>query len=369
MIVLSPDLIQNKKVLLRFDIDVPLRSAQGKLEVEEDFRLKAALPTLKLCLENASEVIIMGHIGRPNGKYDPELTVEPIYNWLEEHGLSSHLASGKLKILENLRFEEGESFDSFDDTQDKSAQDHGIVMKYALCYAKELAKLGDIFVNEAFAAHHPAASTTVLPTLLPHACGLRFAEEINTLTRVREAPRPGLVAIIGGVKVEDKMPAVLAMAGLADSVLVGGKIVEELSDRGPVGLYPRPMSSLDAAGTRRGSPAPVTPSNVSFAQLNEEKTDITAETVEKWGKIIKKAKMIVWSGPLGKVEEPKNFRTHEIANLIIQSGAESIIGGGDTISYLGKLGLLGKFSFVSTGGGAMLKFLIDGTLPTIEVLK
>ncbi|KKS12852.1 MAG: Phosphoglycerate kinase [Candidatus Daviesbacteria bacterium GW2011_GWB1_41_5] len=305
----------------------------------------------------------MGHIGRPKGKKVEELSVAPIYDWLEKQGLSSHLMSGKLKLLENLRFEEGEN-------------------KCDPEYAKELAGLGEVYINEAFAAHHPAASTTILPTLLPAFAGLHFAREVEKLTKVRQAPRPGLVAIIGGVKAEDKLPAVLALSKIADYVLVGGKIVEELAtrgsdaNRGPVGLYPRPMSSLDAAGTRRGAPAPATPNNpsaplsenITLASLNAEKTDITPETVEKWGPIIKKAKMIVWNGPLGKVEEPKNFRTHEIANLIISSGAESIIGGGDTISYLGKLGLLGKFGFISTGGGAMLEFLIRGTLPTIEAL-
>lgn len=349
MQVVTPDLIQNKKVLLRLDLDVPIEN--GK--ILDDFRLKAALPTLKLCLEHAQEVIVMGHIGRPDGKYNPELSVAPIYNWLEKEleelgifGSASWRMGEKLKLLENLRFEEGESFDC--------AQDHEKVMRYA----KELARLGDIFINEAFASHHPSASTTVLPTLFPdvedpegrlrprRAMGLQFAKEVEMLTKIRENPEHPLVAIIGGVKAEDKGPAVLALSKIADTVLVGGKIVQEFS-----------ISNFQF------------PKNVLIGELNEEKTDITPETVEKWGKIIGEAKMIVWNGPLGYVEEPKNFRTHEIANLIISSGAESIIGGGDTISYLGKLGLLPRFSFVSTGGGAMLKFLIEGTLPTIEALE
>ncbi|MDO8638323.1 MAG: phosphoglycerate kinase [Candidatus Daviesbacteria bacterium] len=315
MQVVTPELVHGKKVLLRLDIDVPIKD--GK--VVDDFRLKAGLPTLKMCLENAQEVIIMGHIGRPKG-FDPELSVEPIYDWLESQGLSSHIECGKLKLLENLRFEVEE--DNCD-----------------LAYARQLASLGDVFVNEAFASYHESASTTVLPTLLPHFAGLRFAEEVEKLTEVRDNPKHPLVAIIGGAKVEDKLPVVEAMSKIADYVLVGGKLAGQSSD------------------------------NILIAELNEVGTDVTAETIEKWKPIIREAKMIVWNGPLGKIEEPKNFQTHELANIIIQSEAESVVGGGDTIGYLGKLGLLERFSFVSTGGGAMLKFLIEGTLPTIEALK
>ncbi|MDO8618409.1 MAG: phosphoglycerate kinase [Candidatus Daviesbacteria bacterium] len=382
MQVVTPELIKDKKVLLRMDLDVPLVESSGKSQesrivVADDFRLKAGLPTLKLCLESAEEVIIMGHIGRPQG-FDPELSVEPIYDWLEKQGLCSHLTSGKLKILENLRFEAGESFDT--------AQDETAVSDYA----KELAKLGDpsttstalstsslrtsVFVNEAFASYHPSASTTVLPTLLPHFAGLRFMEEVEVLTRVRNNPKHPFVAIIGGAKVDDKLPVVEALSKIADYVLVGGKLVSELA--GPVAQQPHPTSSTSTAlsvraldGAPRFAPPANLPDNVLIGELNEAGTDVTHETIEKWKPIIQKAKMIVWNGPMGKIEEPKNFQTHELANIIIQTEAETIVGGGDTIGYLGKLGLLERFSFVSTGGGAMLKFLETGTLPTIEVLK
>lgn len=345
MQIINSDLIKGKKVLLRLDIDVPLekveiRNSKFEIRILDDFRLKTGLPTLKLCLENAQEVIIMGHLGRPH-KVEPELSVKPIYDWLEKEleklGIEGVLG-GKLKLLENLRFESGEEECNLD-------------------YAKELAALGDVFVNEAFAAYHESASTTVLPTLLPHFAGLRFAQEVEKLTCVREAPRRPLVAIIGGAKVEDKLPVVEAMSKIADYVLVGGKIAQGEALRGKASPY----------------------ENVLLADLNEEGTDVTPQTLEKWKPIIREAKMIVWNGPLGKVEDPKNFQTHTLANLIVQaealskgqssSGRESILGGGDTIGYLGKLGLLEKFSFVSTGGGAMLKFLETGTLSTIQALK
>ena len=355
MKVISPDLISGKIVLLRLDLDVPLGKVTGnpsaslrasRLQVIEDFRLKAGLPTLRLCLENADRVIIMGHIGRPGGREVPELSVESIYDWLVEHNdLRSHLSSGKLKLLENLRFEKGE--DACDEN-----------------YAKELASYGDFYVNEAFAAHHKAASTTVLPTLLPHAAGLRFAEEVEKLTEVKENPKRPLVVIIGGVKVEDKLPAIEAMSKIADTVLVGGKIAGEITLRSTAVEH-----------------------NVILGELDGSGMDISEKTVTEWKPIIKNANMIVWNGPLGQVQSSRQRRgspeaakfkvqslgtergTYEIAKAIMESGAESIIGGGDTLSVLSKMGFLNKFSFVSTGGGAMLKFLSEGTLPTIEALR
>ena len=331
MQVITPDLILGKKVLLRFDIDVPIENGQ----IVDDFRLKAGLPTLKLCLENASQVILLGHIGRPSGE-NPKLSVAPIYKWLmENNDLYSHLTSGKLKLLENLRFEEGESFDSTQDLRDENVN-----------FAHELAKLGDYYINEAFATYHPAASTTILPTLLPHSAGLNFAKEVEVLTKVRNNPGKPLVAILGGAKVEDKLPVIKAMSGVADYILVGGKLVSEIRSQN-IKL----------------------PENVQIADLNEDGFDITPESIGRWQEHILKAKTIVWNGPLGKVEDEKNDQSRKIAQLILQSGAESIIGGGDTISAINKWGMLDKFSFVSTGGGAMLKLLTDGTLPTIEVLK
>lgn len=322
MQVVTPDLVAGKIVLLRLDIDVPVRGGA----IIEDFRLKMGLPTIKLCLSRAQKVIIMGHLGRPKGKVMEDLSVALIHDWLSEQGFDFELKSNKIKLLENLRFDLGEEKASFET-------------------AKQLANMGDVFVNEAFAAHHPAASTTLLPKLLPHSAGLRFAREVSTLTQVRENPHHPLVVIIGGAKVEDKIPAMLSMSKVADTVLMGGKIATP-------GLI-----DLDL------------PQNVRLGKLNESGTDITPETVLEWGKIIAGAKQILWNGPLGKVEEAENNQTGAIAKIIIDAKAQSIIGGGDTIGYLGKFGLLEKFSFVSTGGGAMLKFLAEGTLPTIVALE
>jgi phosphoglycerate kinase len=242
---------------------------------------------------------------------------------MKQEDLALHLKGGKLKILENLRFEKGEEEGDMD-------------------YAQKLADLGEVFVNEAFAAHHIAASTTILPTLLPHAVGLRFFEEVKMLGKVRDNPGRPLVVIIGGVKVEDKLPAVKVLSKIA------GEIFQE-----------------DLA------------TNILVGKLTPTGDDITEETIESWRILINEARMIVWNGPIGKINDLRltindlksGKGTYQLAKLVAESGAESIVGGGDTVGFVDEVGLLDKFNFVSTGGGAMLKFLMSGTLPTIEALQ
>ena len=324
MQVVSPELIENKRVLLRLDLDVPLKDGV----IEDDTRLLAGMDTLGLCLEFASSVTICGHLGRPEGKEDPALSVKPIVDWIEEGYGHIQLPVGKLHILENLRFEPGE------DASDP-------------VFAKELASHGDFYVYEAFASHRPSASTTVVPALLPHAAGLRFALEVEQLMQVRNNPLKPLVAILGGAKVEDKLPVIKAMAEIADVVLVGGKLAAEIREKNIEGLGPKVM----------------------VAKLNEDGFDISEETLLAWSNLIKTAKEVVWNGPVGKFEEPKYNQSELLAKAIIESGAKSIIGGGDTISAVTQYGLADRFTFVSTGGGAMLNLLADGTLPTSEALK
>ena len=333
MQVVTPNLVSGKKVLLRYDIDVPIQD--GK--VTDDFRLKAGLPTLKLCLEHGKQVILMGHIGRPDGREVPELSVAPIYEWLKQQGFEEDLKSDKLRLLENLRFENWE--DGCD-----------------LGYAKELASFGDVYINEAFAAYHPAASTTLLPKLLPHAAGLRFANEVKKLSQVRENPKRPLVIILGGAKIEDKLPAIRFFSSKADTILVGGKLVHEIKQQ-----------NIDL------------PQNVLVGNLSEDGLDIKSDTLNEWENPIKNAKMIVWNGPLGKIQDTKykiqdldSARgTYQLTQMILQSSAEVIIGGGDTVGFLKSANFMEEFEFkgfISTGGGAMLKFLLDGDLETINAL-
>lgn len=324
-------MISSKTVLLRADLDVPLGhfkdNGRDRMVVLDDFRLRTLLPTLYLCLQYAEKVIIMGHIGRPKG-VEKELSVAPIVDWLDREVPEYDFPRDKLQVLENLRFEEGE--DACDEK-----------------YAKELAAMGNFYINEAFAAHHPASSTTLLPALLPHACGFHFEHEVRVLKGIRENTyeRP-VIAIIGGAKIEDKLPVVSALAKVADHVLVGGKLPQEIEGQG---------ISL--------------PGNVYVAKMGEGGKDISEESVREFREILKKAKQVVWSGPMGQYEKGFNKGNKALAEEIISSGAESIIGGGDTINALALLGLINYFSFVSVGGGAMLEYLVKGTLPAIEALN
>lgn len=331
MRVLTPHLVADKNVLLRIDMDVPLGrikdNGKEKRLVMDDFRLKAMLPTLYLCLQYADKVIVMGHIGRPEGKEVPDLSVEPIVDWLDREIPDFDFPEDRLNVLENLRFETGED-----------GSDHE--------FATELASYGNFFVNEAFASHHTAASTTLLPAMMPSAIGFHFDHEIRILKQVRENPTKPLVAIIGGAKIEDKLPVVEALAKVSDHVLLGGKLPHEVREQG---------TQL--------------PDNVVVGEMDHTGLDLSDETIKHYQEILKTAKEVVWSGPMGKYEDGHQKGNYGVAEAIIYSGAQSIIGGGDTIDALNNLKILDRFSFVSTGGGAMLNFLAEGTLPTIEAIK
>jgi len=373
MQVVSSQLISNKRVLLRYDIDVALRSAQGKLVVGEDFKLKAGLETLRLCLENASKTIIIGHLGRPfaTAEYEKngppkDLSAKPIKEWFDLHlpGVSlatardkeAHLegvffaksleeaqnSQSKFVLLENIRFFHGEV----------PGSDYHATCTSKTCdvdFARKLASLADVYVNEAFSSCNVAASTTIVPTLLPHGAGLHFAKEVRVLGGIRENPKKPFIAIMGGAKVKDKLPVIQVLAQKADAVLVGGKLVAEIREQ-----------NIQV------------PKNVMVGKLEEGGFDIAPQTSEAWKDLIRQSRMIVWNGPLGKFEDPKYDQSKKVAQIILDSEAETVVGGGDTIALLGELGLLEEFEkkgFVSVGGGAMLKLLSDGTLPTIEVLS
>lgn len=351
MQVVDSQIILGKKVLLRLDLDVAIQNGQ----VVEDFKIKAGIPTLKLCIQNASKVIILGHLGRPfkvvedeKGGRPEDLSLKPIHKWLEsELGTQIEFAEqvdqlvsaqSKLVMLENTRFFHGEI--------PGAEYHHSCTSKTCdIDFAKALAALGDFFVMEAFSSYRPAASTTILPTLLPHAAGLHFVKEVEKLLNVRNNPQKPFVAIMGGAKVKDKLPVIKILAQKADAVLVGGKLVHEINEQ---------QISL--------------PSNVMVGKLNEEGLDISEDTTQSWEKLIMGAKMIVWNGPLGKFEDPQQDQTKKVAQMVVNSGAETIVGGGDIITALNQAQLLDKISFVSTGGGAMLKLLADGTLETIKAL-
>ncbi len=325
MQVITPDFVRNKKVILRMDLDVPITNGV----VAEDLRLRVGLPTLQMCFQNAEKVTIIGHLGRPEGA-DPKFSLHPVYYWFLKNTdlpMAFNDDNSRVNMLENTRFNKEEK------CGDKNSE-----------FARELSFKGDVYVNEAFASHNESVSTTILPQMLPHAAGLRFAEEVERLTQVRKNPKKPLVAIIGGAKVEDKYESLVKLSEFVDTVLVGGLLAKKIVD-----------------GNLKVSP------NVKLATMSENGFDISDKSIQEFAEIIQEAQAVVWAGPVGKYEDPEGQAGDKaLAQVIIDSGVESIIGGGDTITALREY--LPKFIFVSTGGGAMLELLSKGTLPTIEAL-
>ncbi|MDP2633080.1 MAG: phosphoglycerate kinase, partial [Candidatus Curtissbacteria bacterium] len=234
----------------------------------------------------------------------------------------------QLILLENLRFWPGE------ETNDEE-------------FAKKLAGIADIYVNDAFAVcHRTHASMVGVPALLPHAAGLHLQEEVETLSKLLEKPQRPFVAIVGGAKIETKIPVIENLSKVADEVLVGGYLPLEIEKEG---------LSL--------------PKNVLIATLGGDKKDIDEASVKKFSDVIKDAKTVVWNGPMGLYEEGFEKGTLAVAQALIECAGFSVVGGGETSDFLESKNLLDKFSFVSSGGGAMLEFLAGKTLPGIVALE
>ena len=304
-----------KTVLLRTNYDVPLK--EGK--VADTSRIEESLPTINYLLEQKARVIIISHLGRPAGRVVPGLSLKPM-----EEILNRLLHGHKVKLLENLRF------DSREEKNEESL-------------AKELASLGDFFVNDAFAvSHRQHASIVGIPQFLPSAFGLDFLKEIEVLSRVREKPRRPVTMILGGVK-GDKLAVVDQLLNWADFILIGGKL-PQLAKK----TYPE---------------------KVIIAQLKAGMEDITLESVNKFKEIVGPSGTIIWAGPMGVFEKPESESgTREIAQAIAASQAFKIVGGGETEAALTRFNLEEKNDYISSGGGAMFEFLAQGILPGIEAI-
>lgn len=307
--------LQNKKVLVRADIDVVL---DGKID---PFRLNAGLPTLKYIIEGRGKPIICGHIGKPKG-FDESLSTKQLIPFFDEN-----LGGGNYELLENTKFNQGEIEGSVE-------------------FAKELAYKADIYVNDSFATcHRNYASITEIPKLLEAYAGRRLEEEITTLQKAITDPERPLVAIIGGAKLESKLPTVEKFLEIANKVMIGGKLGLQWDKEVPDNL--------------------VIPSDYATDNL-----DIGPQTIQEFLSNLETAKTVIWAGPMGYYEEDAYLQgTKELAQKISTTDIYSIVGGGDTISAIRKAGYLDNISFVSTGGGAMLNFITEGTLPGIEALN
>lgn len=361
--------LKGKKVLLRVDLNVPVVGD----EVRDDFRIRAIFPTLEFLRNAGARTIIIAHI--ENDVTDSlARVVSYISRFVEIKAFVQDMASapkiiggmvdGDIVALENLRKNPGEK-----------ANDS--------VFANSLASLADIYVNDAFAASHRAhASIVSVPRFIPAYAGPLFVTECERLSETFAPPRPFLF-ILGGAKFETKLPLIEKFLTIADYVFVGGALSNDIfKEKGlEVG---RSVVSRTPVNLRHieSSPKLIIPTDVVIANPMETLTktpelvtpndrifDAGERTVSDLSDLLTDVKYVLWNGPLGDYEKGYTRGTEALARAIVASGAKSIIGGGDTVACVSKLGLLDKFSFVSTGGGAMIEFLATGTLPGIDALK
>lgn len=345
--------LEGRKVIMRVDLDVPIEN--GK--IQDIYRVGSSKESIKhIISQRDTKLALLSHLGRP--KNTKELQVEEPFDshfsfrqmiqelqqiWGVKIRFVGSLSRGAIKkaldemregevlLLENVRFYHEETENNED-------------------FARELASNFDFYVNESFAvSHREHASIVGLPKFLPAYAGLRFQQEIETLQRVRNHPEHPAIAVIGGAKIDTKLPLIESFIDNYDYVLVGGKVANEAIDQG-VAFDKKVILPVDFA--------------------DENRFDIGEKTIQKFKDIIAQAETIVWNGPLGKFEqEPFNHGTDEILDAIIESEAFSVTGGGESVQVLESRNKLDKISFVSVGGGSMLQYMSDGYLPALDFLE
>jgi phosphoglycerate kinase len=333
--------VTGKRVLVRADLNVPLED--GK--VADDTRIRASLPTLQLLLERgAASVAVCSHLGRPKGP-DPAFAMAPV-----EARLRELLPDERIAVLENTRFNPGETKNDPD-------------------YARELADGRDLYVNDAFgSAHRAHSSTEGVAHLLPAYAGLLLLDELEHLGRLlAEIVRP-FVLVAGGAKVEDKLGVLQHLGGRADTVLIGGKMAEELRTENPLGFpVELPVDVVAAAAFEADAETQVVPyDSVPEGWLG---LDIGPATATRFADLIGGAKTIFWNGPMGVFEWPRFAAgTTSVAKAVADADAYSVVGGGDSVRAVNEAGLADKVSWVSTGGGASLELLEGKELPGVAAI-
>lgn len=335
-----------KRVLVRCDFNVPLGDNN---QISDDFRIKKTLPTIEYLIKEKAKVILMSHLGDPEGKVAANLRLKPVQERLNKYlkkdvsmapdcvgeaveKMVAKMDWGDILLLENLRFNPGEE-----------ANDEE--------FAKNLAKLADIYINDAFGAcHRQHASLVGVAKFLPSGAGLLLEKEISVLTDFIKHPQKPVVAIIGGKKVETKAVLIDKISAFSDFVLVGGLLEKEIKAKDIKLKYPEKIiDPVDEIGGGK---------------------DIGPVTIALFKEKIAGARTVFWNGPVGLTEDEQFQKgTKEIAKAIAESNVFSIVGGGETVDFLEQIGLADKFFHVSTGGGAMLQFLSGEKLPAIEILQ
>jgi phosphoglycerate kinase len=375
-------------VLVRVDLNCPIQD--GK--VSDDTRINASLPTLRQLLDQGASLVLMSHLGRPKGKRNMEFSLGPVAERLEQllgrtvvlapdcigeetEKLSAGLQPGQVLLLENLRFHPGEE-----------ANDAG--------FAAQLAKHGEVYVNDAFGtAHRAHASTHGVATLLPAGAGLLMEAELTQLGNLLEQPGRPFVAILGGSKVSDKIAVLESLVSKANTILIGGGMAFTfLKARGleigkslceeDLELPKRIEEKARAAGVKFLLPTDVVVSTaikggtaaetVAVSNIPADKMglDVGEQTAAAYAAEIAGAKTVFWNGPMGVFEVPPfDAGTRQVAQALADSSARSVVGGGDSAAAVTQMGLADKITHVSTGGGASMEFLEGQELPGVAVLK
>jgi len=380
--------VSGKRVLVRVDFNVPLKD--GK--IRDDTRIQAALPTIEYLISHGARVILMSHLGRPDGEVDDSFRMDPVAARLadllarpvkklndcigpEVEAAVNSLKPGEIILLENVRFHKGETKNDPE-------------------FAEALSRLGDIYVNDAFGtAHRAHASTEGVTKYLPAVGGFLMEKELEFLGKVTANPAHPFVAILGGAKVSDKIGVLKNLVGKVDTLLIGGgmaftflyaqgkkigkslldekvelarEILDEARVKGVKFLLPTDI--VVAEKLEEGAPFKV----VSSDEIPDEMmgVDIGPRTVEAFSEALRGAKTVLWNGPMGVFEIPAFAKgTEAVARAVAGSGAISVIGGGDSVAAVAKLGLNDRMTHISTGGGASLEFLEGKVLPGVAALK
>jgi 3-phosphoglycerate kinase len=328
-------------VLVRADLNVPLED--GK--VADHTRIRASLPTLELLLErDAAEIVVCSHLGRPKGE-DPAFSMKPV-----EARLSEFLPDERIRVLENTRFNPGETANDPE-------------------YARELADDLDLYVDDAFgSAHRAHASTVGVAQILPAYAGLLLERELEQLGKLLGDVERPFVLISGGAKVDDKLGVLRNLGGRADEVLIGGKMAEQLRDENPLGFEVElPTDVVAASEFSEDAEAKVVP----YGELPEGwlGLDIGPETRTAFAARIAEAKTVFWNGPMGVFEWPRFAEgTKAVAEAVARVDGYTVVGGADSIRALTELGLEDRVDWASTGGGAALEFLEGKELPGVAAI-
>ena len=382
--------IKNKKVLVRCDFNVPMYEEKN---ITDNTRIVAALPTIKYLLENNCAIILCSHLGRPKGEFKPEFSLKPVAKELSKllnkeiimandvigedaRSKANNLQNGQIMLLENVRFHREET--------DNDPE-----------FSKQLASMAEIYVNDAFgAAHRAHSSTSGVAQYLPAVSGFLIEKELKFLGNALNNPERPFVAIMGGAKVSDKIGVIDSLLEKVDTLIIGGgmaytffkaqgyEVGNSICEMDKLDLAKELMEKAKNKGVKLMLPIdtkigkefkPDTESKtVSWTEIPEgwEGFDIGEESIKMFAEEIKKAKTVVWNGPLGLFEfDQFAIGTNSIAEVLSQIDATTIIGGGDSAAAVRKAGLENKMTHISTGGGASLEFLEGKKLPGIECLQ